>query len=212
MYNVFMKRSVEFLLVLPLLLVILFIAIAFQTGALPDLFAAGTPIPIDPDPESATPTILSSVIPYGTSTITPASTPTLTLVPSSTPTQTITPSPTFTGTPTPTDSANSTVTGTPASQEINNGIETGNEIVRAIEHYYVDQGYYPAVLLELVPAYLPALPVTLTDQPYFYRFFNAEHPMASEGYWLAFRVVEQDNITCTYLHRLDYWDCNYASP
>ncbi len=207
-----MKRSIDFLLILPLLLVIVFIVFAYRTGAITDLFATGTPLPIDHGTVSVTPTILSAVIPYSTSTVPRTSTPTLTPIPSSTPTQAITQIPTLTDTPASTNTAASTAAGTPASLEIDGGIETGNEIVRAIEHYYVDQGHYPAALNELVPAYLPALPVTLTGQPYFYRFFDAVHPMASERYWLAFRVIEQENITCTYLRRLEYWDCNYASP
>ena len=207
-----MKKSVEFLLVLPLLLVILFIVFAFQTGTIPDFLAADTPVPIDTDTVGAVPTILSSVIPYDTSTASITGTPSFTPSPSSTPTQTITPSPTFTGTPTPTEIVTSIAPGTSASQEIKGGIATGNEIIQAIERHYLDQGHYPIVLNDLIPVYLPALPVTSTDQPYFYRFFDAAHPMASEGYWLAFRVVEQENITCTYLRRLDYWDCNYAGP
>jgi hypothetical protein len=212
MYNFLMKKSVDFLLILPLLLVIVFVVFVYQTGAMTDLFAIGTPVPTKVGTESATPTILSSVIPHSTSTISYTSTPTLTPVPSSTLTQTITPIPTLTDIPTPTNTATSTGTGTPVSQEINSGIETGNEIVRAIEHYYLDQGHYPAALNDLLPAYLPGLPVSSTGQPYFYRFFDPVHPMASEGYWLAFRVIEQENITCTYLRRLEYWDCNYASP
>lgn len=212
MYNIFMKKSFEILLVLPLLLVILFIAFAFQTGALPDFLAAGTPLPIDPDTESATPTILSSVIPFGTSMIPRTNAPTFTPSPSSIPAQTNTQISSITATPAPTDTPSITATGTPGSQEINNGIATGNEIVQSMEHYYLDQGHYPAALSELIPAYLPALPVTLTGQPYFYRHFDAAHPMAAEGYWLAFRVIERENITCTYLRRLEYWDCNYASP
>jgi len=207
-----MKRSIDFLLILPLFLVIVFIVFAYRTGAITDLFAAGTPLPIGQGTVSVTPTILSVVVPYSTSTISRTSTPTLTPAPSSTPTQAITPIPSLTDTPAPTNTAASTAAGTPASLEIDSGIETGNEIVRAIERFYVDQGHYPAALNELLPAHLPALPVTLTGQPYFYRFFDAAHPMASEGYWLAFRVIEQENITCTYLRRLEYWDCNYASP
>jgi hypothetical protein len=202
----------DFLLLLPMLLVIVFIVFAYLTGAMTDLFAAGAPLPIDQGTVSLTPTILSAVIPYGTSTTSRTSTPTLTSVPFFTPTQTIAPIPTLTDTPAAINTVAGTAAGTPASLEIDGGIETGNEIVRAIERYYVDQGRYPAALDELLPAYLPALPVTWTGQPYFYRFFDAEHPMASEGYWLAFRVIEQENLACTYLRRFEYWDCHHASP
>jgi hypothetical protein len=207
-----MKKIVDFLLILPLLLVIAFIVFAYRTGVITDLYAADTPLPIDRGTVSVTPTTLSAVIPYSASTISHTSTPTLTPAPSSTPAPAITPIPSLTDTPAPTNTSASAATGTPARLEINSGIETGNEIVRAIERFYVDQGHYPAALNELVPTYLPALPATLTGQPYFYRFFDAAHPMASERYWLAFRVIEQENITCTYLRRLEYWDCNYASP
>lgn len=88
----------------------------------------------------------------------------------------------------------------------------GDVIIQAIEAYHLDQGIYPLSLNDLVPQYLPVIPVTLTGQAYFYRFFDAADPMADEMYWLAFRVTDQEHVTCTYLRRLEYWDCNYASP
>jgi len=207
-----MKKSVDLLLILPLLLALVYVVVASQTGAIPALFASGTPVPIEQGVESATPTVHASVIPNGTSTISRTSTPTLPPSPSFTSTETITQTPTSTGTPTPINTGTSTATGPPASQEIESGIATGNEIIQAIERYSLEQGHYPPALTDLLPAYLPGLPVTSTGQPYFYRSFDAGHPMAAEGYWLAFRVIEQENLICTYMRRLEYWDCNYASP
>jgi hypothetical protein len=92
------------------------------------------------------------------------------------------------------------------------GISAGNQVIRAIEDYYLNQGEFPVMLTDLVPAYMPGVPVTPAGQPYTYRFFEASHPLAAERYWLAFRVSEQQNLTCTYMRRIEYWDCNYASP
>jgi hypothetical protein len=111
----------------------------------------------------------------------------------------MTPTPTATRSSTPRSLSPGVATGTPASEEIQDGILKGNHITRALELYYLDQSQYPPTLDDLVPVYLPALPTTLTGQPYFYRLFDATDPMASEIYWLSFRVLE-------------YWDCSFATP
>lgn len=85
-------------------------------------------------------------------------------------------------------------------------------MVQAIEDYYLANGQYPATLADLIPVYMPGLPVTPAGQPYFYRLFDVGHPLALERYWLSFRVSDQPNLTCTYMRRIEYWDCNYASP
>jgi hypothetical protein len=64
----------------------------------------------------------------------------------------------------------------------------------------------------LVPDYLSAIPLTETGRPFFYRLFGGTGPMAPEVYWLAFKVESKDHVTCTYMRRLDYWDCNFESP
>jgi hypothetical protein len=97
-------------------------------------------------------------------------------------------------------------------REIEDGIERGNLIVQAIEAYTRAKGFYPAGLDDLVPDYLSELPLTSTDQPFFYRVFDRTTVMSPEIYWVSFRVVSLNNVTCTYYRRLQYWDCNFASP
>jgi hypothetical protein len=157
-----------------------------------------------------------------TPSLIPTKVPTETLIPASvtipTNTQTITPSPTETATMTSTDTLTPTATlGTdsPVSQvghEINSGIERGNTIVKAIEAYQKANGKYPDTLNQLIPSYLSDIPMTSTGQAFFYRLFNSGSPLASEVYWVSFRAVDQNHVTCTYFRRLDYWDCNFASP
>ena len=212
MYNSLMKKSVDLLLILPLLLAIVLIVFASQTGTLTEFFGAGIAVPIGSGTLSVAPSVLPSTTSLSTSTTPPVGASTSTPLPSSSSTQANTQSPTPTPTTPPTETAIPTTTETPVSQEIEGGIATGNEIVLAIEHYYLDHGYYPAALDDLLPAYLSSIPITSMGQTYFYRFFDGAHPMAAEGYWLSFRVSEQENLTCTYLRRLEYWDCNYASP
>jgi len=214
-----MKKSLNFILILPLLLAIGFVLIAIRTGSAPDWFATPISTPTYVKIVSSTPVILPSAVHTQlTATTTRTRPPTLTL----TPTRTVSPTSTTTSVRTPTLTLTlastpgqlfpSSVTGTPAGPEINEGIAIGNQIVRAIEVYNLDQGHYPSKLNDLVPAYLTEIPVTSTGQEYFYRLFDPNDPLAPEIYWLAFRVIEQENVTCTYLRRLGYWDCNFASP
>ena len=100
----------------------------------------------------------------------------------------------------------------PLSQEIKEGIARGNQIIKAIEAYHTAQGTYPPTLKDLMTTYLTAIPLTSTGRAYYYRLFDAKSSMASEVYWLEFRAVDQDHVVCTYLRRIDYWDCNYDTP
>ena len=153
-------------------------------------------------------------------TLVPTSVQTATLIPASvtipTKTMTLTSQPTETVTRTPTDPPTSTSSiSTPASsleQEINTGIERGNHIVQAIEVYHTAKGSYPSTLNDLSPTYLNDIPMTSTGQAYFYRLFDVSSPLASNVYWVSFRAINQDHVSCTYFRNLDYWDCNYASP
>ncbi len=92
------------------------------------------------------------------------------------------------------------------------GIQSGDRIIRAIEAFHNAQGIYPPNLDALVPDYFPVIPVTTTDQIFYYRLFDPSGPMASEVYWLSFRLEYKPHTICTYLRRLDYWDCNPESP
>jgi hypothetical protein len=155
-----------------------------------------------------------------TDTSVPTSVKTATLIPASvtipTKTVTYTPRPTETATRTPT--ATATVTPniiTPVSsldQEIKTGIERGNRVIQAIEAYHASKGVYPPTLNELSPVYLSDIPITSTGQAYFYRLFDGSSPLASDVYWVSFRAINQDHVACTYFRRLDYWDCDFASP
>jgi hypothetical protein len=207
-----MKRSLELLLVLPLLLAIIFLIFAVQNGTFAQWFAAVAPGATATSTVRATAPVSASVTPLPSPTRRATDVPTQTPRPSATSTRTATPVPTATWTSIPAPGIIVTVTDAALSGEINSGMERGNQIVDALEAFYFDQGRYPATLDELVPVYLPALPLTVTGQPYFYRLFSPSDILAPEMYWLSFRVVEQENVACTYLRRLQYWDCNFVSP
>lgn len=204
-----MKKFPDVLLVLVLVALVGYVLYAdAKDGVL-----AGTPAAASASPvtlatnalvliSNSTPTLLPASVTVPTKTAAPASTPTLT--PTLTPTVTITPSFTPTLTAVPTQSL--------LDREIADGIQRGNQIIKAIETYYAEKGAYPASLDDLNPRYLAEIPLTVNGRPYFYRLFEATGPMAPEIYWLAFRAETRSNVTCTYLRRLDYWDCNFASP
>jgi hypothetical protein len=97
-------------------------------------------------------------------------------------------------------------------QEIKTGIERGNLIIKAIEAYHAAKGTYPPALNDLSPTYLSVIPITSTGQAFFYRLFDGNSPLASDVYWVSFRAINQDHVSCTYFRKLDFWDCNYASP
>ena len=131
-----------------------------------------------------------------------------------TPSPTLTPKPTLTPTRIPTLSASPVRNATvwPIDVEIQGGIERGDQVVEAIEAYFQARGFYPPSLSDLVPDYLPEVPVTISSQPFFYRVFERTTVMAPEIYWVAFKVISRENVTCTYYRRLQVWDCNFASP
>lgn len=208
----FMRKGLDLLLILILL-------IASAAAVFFGMRNGGGLQPVPTSTSTATPTIFLTA----TITFTPTKTPTPTLIPASaavpTQTSTLTPIPTATSSPTLTPTSTLTPTATPTgdppsplSQEIKEGIARGNEIVKAIEAYHAAIGIYPPTLNELMLVYLKEIPLTSTGQPYFYRWFDPSSPMASEVYWLEFRAADQAHVVCTYMRRIDYWDCNYDSP
>ena len=176
-------------------------------------------LPLSNSTPPSTVTLTSRLTEARTPTLVPPASTTQTPIP--TRTSTVTPTPTMTSRPTTTSVPGPTLTaalvpnsGTqlPVDVEIKDGIERGDQLVQAIEAYTQAKGFYPAALEDLVPDYLPAIPVTITSQPFFYRVFERTTVMSPEIYWVAFRVVSQSHVTCTYFRRLQYWDCNFASP
>ncbi len=207
-----MKKIADIFMILVLLLAIGFVVFAAQGEGNPASIAlavvpSGTAIPVLQAPlvtPSAvpSPTLIpaSVTVPTGTATLKPP--PTNTPLPSPTSTNTLVPSPTATSDP----------TRSPVDDEINAGILIGNKIVKAIEAYHSAIGQYPASLDALLPDYMKTIPSTYTGRPYFYRLFDSSSPLASEVYWVAFKLDSRDHVTCTYMRRLDYWDCDYSSP
>jgi hypothetical protein len=197
-----MRRAIDILLIAILLAAVGYIVYQGETGDGVQA-ASATPSPV---------TLPGPV----TETSAPTTVPTETLMPASVTIPTFTPSPTDTPAPTASPTASPTATQDPidsiTAREIRDGIDRGNQIIKAIEAYRADQGKYPAMLGDLVPLYIVAIPSTANDRPYFYRLFDASTPMASEVYWLAFRLDTQAHTTCTYYRKLDYWDCNTLSP
>ena len=172
---------------------------------------------------NSTPASTEGLLPQLTATPTPArlsaASPTGTLIP--TQSFTVTPVPTGTSLPTATPTRSTARTATlpagastlsAADAEINDGIARGNLIVQAVEAYTQSNGFYPSALSDLVPNYLTELPVTVSGEPFFYRVFERTTVMAPEIYWVSFRVMTQEHVTCTYFRRLEYWDCNFSSP
>ncbi len=211
----FTKRGIDLLLVLVLLIavgVVIYFGM-FNNGGFSMSLPTST-LTLTPSPTIfLTATITSTPTETLTPTLIPASAAVPTETVTFTPLPSLTPSPTLTSTPTLTVTATSTGDPvTPLSQEIKEGIVRGNEIVKAIESYHTAMGVYPTTLNDLMPVYMKTIPLTSTGQPYFYRLFDPTSPMASEVYWLEFRAVDQDHVLCTYLRRIDYWDCNYDSP
>ncbi|HEX2698360.1 MAG TPA: hypothetical protein VHM28_11690, partial [Anaerolineales bacterium] len=150
--------------------------------------------------------------PTPTLVLTPTLLPASVTVPTKTSLPTVTPTLPPTATPISMATATVRVTESAADHEINKGIQMGNQIVKAIEAYHTDMGFYPSDLTALMPHYLSIVPITEAGRPFFYRLFDAASPMAPEVYWLAFRIDSMSHVTCTYMRRLDYWDCNYLSP
>jgi hypothetical protein len=203
-----MKNGIDLLLILVLLLTVgLLVFFGFGVGntvELPSSITSSTSTEGARITETTAPTIVQ------TATLMPASVtiPTKTLTYTPKPTQTATRTPTATTTMT-----QSTITPfSSLDQEIKTGIERGNKVIQAIEAYHTSKGVYPPTLNELSPAYLSDIPITSTGQAYFYRLFEGSSPLAADVYWVSFRAINQDHVACTYFRRLDYWDCDYASP
>jgi hypothetical protein len=207
-----MKRLVDILLFGILILVIVYIVRAARAADSPNSGAPTRgPVGIN---------VTNTFVPIPA----PGKQPTLTLVPASvtipTRTATLTPPPSRTPTHTPPATATPTASGTPTSgptlspqdPEINDGIERGNLLIVAIESYHSAEGHYPSALSVLVPDYISEVPLTVTEQPFMYRLFDGNSPLAQEVYWLAFKVLRRAHTACTYYRRLDYWDCNFVSP
>ncbi len=213
-----MKKTIDILLVIVFLGAVAYVVATGLGGvisavgptptnsAVPTFAPSQTSIPTD----TLTPTLIPASVTIPTKTSTP--TQELTSTPTSSPTPTSTETPTPSTTPTITQTSTADPTQSSLGVEIANGIDQGNQIVKAIEAYHNAQGIYPLTLDDLVPTYLDKLPKTLTGQDFYYRLFDNGGPLASEVYWLAFKAVRQEHVTCTYLRRLDYWDCNYDSP
>jgi hypothetical protein len=211
-----MKKVVDILLILLLLAAIgyLFFVLGGDVGGV--WFSTPTPTLRSVLVVNATATITQvvSLIPSQTAAPSATSRPTSTasLTATATPAPSSTQSPTTT--PAPSQSATPTVDAAQAAldEEIRAGIEQGDHIVRAVELYHQTEGAYPPALQDLIPDLLPEIPVTTTGGQFFYRLFDPDEVLASEIYWVAFKVTGREHVTCTYFRRLDYWDCNYSSP
>jgi hypothetical protein len=205
-----MRRVVDIFLVLVLLAAIgyFFFVLGDEMGGV--WFETPTPARISTatQPPALTPTRTPGLGLTTTSSATLSVTATRTATSTRTPTATTSPSATASAEATPA----AAVGGREVEDEINAGIQTGNLIVQAIEAFQQAQDQYPSGLQDLVPVFMPEIPVTATGQEYFYRLFDDTTLMSDELYWVAFKVSLRDHVECTYLRRLDYWDCNFASP
>lgn len=86
------------------------------------------------------------------------------------------------------------------------GIQRGNLIVNALDAYYKEHGNYPLSLGELVPAYINEIPVVITGQEYEYVLLEPDN-VWGEPYLLTFYPRTKKNVGCSYMQRLNDWDC-----
>ena len=219
-----MNRNAQLFLAMPLLVFLAYVIYTYVGGPGPgwNPLLSAVPTKTQVPVSSATPVPFSSVTASATASPTANPRPTDTATPSRTATFTPAPSVTSTRTPTPLSTATPTATSatTPAldptraavEAEIVAGMEQGTEIIEALEAHEDARGGYPEALDALVPEYLAELPLTLMRQPYYYRRFETGELLASEIYWLSFRVMRQEHVVCTYFKRLEAWDCNFESP
>jgi hypothetical protein len=210
-FQLFLKEMLDALIVLALIASVAFL-IFFLVRREGNLPASGTALP-------GTAVLTSQPTETRGPTRVLSASPTRTPVPTQSPT--VAPTPTATSRPTTTPASRPAITATlvnnsttqlPLDVEMKDGIERGDRIVQAIEAYNQAKGFYPPALADLVPDYLPDVPVTSSGQPFFYRVFERTTVMSPEIYWVAFRVASQDHVTCTYYRRIQFWDCNFASP
>jgi hypothetical protein len=208
-----MRRYAQLILLLPLLSFAAYVAYFYlSTGSVPWIpfevpkvaisTTAGL-LEAESPPRSSVPTGWASGTAPSSQAIVFTSTPSLPIprTPGTTPTLDSLP-----GLP-----AAATASAPTVDAEIADGISRAAPIIVALEAYYRDHGAYPSDLSMLVPDHLAVLPLTATDQPFHYRTFASEHALATELYWLSFRVAQRRNLSCTYLRRIEYWDCNPAS-
>jgi hypothetical protein len=210
-FQLFLKEMLDALIVLALIAAVAFLIYYFMRRD-GNLSGLGTP---QPGTELVT---LQTIETRPAALVAPA-TPTRTPIPTQSPT--VAPIPSATSRPTTTSASRPAITATlvnnsgsqlPLDAEMREGIERGDQIVQAIEAYNQNNGFYPPTLADLVPDYLPEVPVTNTGQLFFYRVFERTTVMSPEIYWVSFRVVSQNNVTCTYYRRIQHWDCNFSSP
>lgn len=95
---------------------------------------------------------------------------------------------------------------TTPSDEIRANQERASEIIKAINSYEQEHGQFPVQLDVLVPTYLSQMPKTITDHDFIYSRHNLD------GYYLSFYVKSKQNLGCSYIYRLENWDCSFGDP
>jgi hypothetical protein len=88
--------------------------------------------------------------------------------------------------------------------EIVEGKRVGDTIIYAIEKYHYDIGKYPDELNALIPLYLERIPISNYQHEFFYQKDSIDI------YILMFKLDTLYNGACTYIKRLNSWDCSQA--
>jgi hypothetical protein len=88
---------------------------------------------------------------------------------------------------------------------INTNEEIAIAIISAIESYWQDNQEMPESLDALVPSFISDVPVTTSGDSFFYKKVN------QDKYILAFKVVSEKGLSCTYLNQDKIWDCSFGS-
>ena len=88
-------------------------------------------------------------------------------------------------------------------EEIRDGEQKGDRIVEALDTFYKEFGKYPDRLDILVPIYIPEIPHTLAGEDFTFK------EIEGDVYYLSFPVTRKKLVTtCSYIKRLENWDCS----
>ena len=96
------------------------------------------------------------------------------------------------------------------NEEIDFGKERVYILVEAIEDFYMENSEYPMTLDQLVPHFLPSLPMTLYGDPYNYQKIDGFIYIVS--FDLIRQSTENRTVTCGYVRANEVWECSGYSP
>jgi hypothetical protein len=102
---------------------------------------------------------------------------------------------------------NPEITRSSSGEETDSGINIGNDIIKAVENYYDDYGYYPNTLLDLIPIYIQLIPTTTTNQKFIYIKLTPSSGNGWSDYILSFELISKNGYGCSYHSGNRLWEC-----